>query len=133
MVLMRFYQDMKVQDIAEELGVSRNTVRNTLNQALATLRRKLGMLPVGVPLPALLTEAVEHRMAPGALPRSRRGASWLDWGTRAVAAVTAAAAVGMLGSSATGRDTASGGRVVRGRRRCRDACGGHRPRDARRR
>lgn len=99
MVLMRFYQDMKVQDIADELGVSRNTVRNTLNQALATLRRKLGVLPMGVPLPALLAEAVEHRMAPGTLPRARRSASWLDWGTKAVAAVTAVAAVGMLGAA----------------------------------
>lgn len=99
-VLMRFYQDMKVQDIAEELSISRNTVRNVLNQALATLRRKVGMLPVGLPLTALVADAVEQPLAPGVCPRVRSHQSGLDWGTRAVAAVTVLAAVGMMGVAA---------------------------------
>ena len=98
-VIMRFYQDMKVEDIAEELDISRNTVRNTLNRALATLRRKVGALPFGAPFPALLADAVEQAPAPGARLRPRIARSWLDWGTRAMAAMTAIAAVGMVGAA----------------------------------
>lgn len=99
-VLMRYYLDMKVNAIAEQMDVSRNTVRNLINSALATLRRKVGVLPMGAGLSAALSEAVEARMAPDVPPRVRAG-SGLKWATRAAAAVTVAAALGALGFAAT--------------------------------
>ncbi|MCR2036266.1 sigma-70 family RNA polymerase sigma factor, partial [Adlercreutzia mucosicola] len=93
MVLMRYYLDMKVGQIAEQLDVSRNTVRNVLNQALATLRRKVGVLPMGAGLSAALADAVESPLAPGVRPWVRPRSRALSWGTRAAAAVTVAAAV----------------------------------------
>ena len=103
MVLMRYYLDMKVGQIAEQLDVSRNTVRNVLNQALATLRRKVGVLPMGAGLSAALAEAVEAPLAPGVRPWVRPRSQALSWGTRAVAAITVAAAVGVLGVAAAWR------------------------------
>ena len=103
MVLMRYYLDMKVGQIAEQLDVSRNTVRNVLNQALATLRRKVGVLPMGAGLSAALAEAVESSLAPGVRPWARPRSQALSWGTRAVAAVTVAAAVGVLGMATAWR------------------------------
>lgn len=99
-VLMRYYLDMKVGEIAEALDVSRNTVRNLINSALATLRRKVGVLPVGAGLSAALSEAAEARMAPNVPPRARAGRG-LKWATRAAAAVTVLAALGALGFAAT--------------------------------
>lgn len=99
-VLMRYYLDMKVGEIAEALDVSRNTVRNLINSALATLRRKVGFLPVGAGLSAALADAVELHPAPGASLRPR-ASRLLDGGTRAVAAVTVLVAAGVLGFAAT--------------------------------
>ena len=100
-VLMRYYLGMKVGAIAEQMEVSRNTVRNLINSALATLRRKVGVLPAGAGLSAALSEAVEMRMAPGARARMRSQSTGLAWGTRAAAAVTVATAVGVLGFAVT--------------------------------
>lgn len=100
-VLMRYYLDMKVGEIAEALEVSRNTVRNLINSALATLRRKVGVLPLGAALAPALAEAVEAAPAPGAALHGRGASRSLQWGTRAMAAVTVVAAVGVLGAAAT--------------------------------
>lgn len=104
-VLMRYYLGMKVGVIAEQMEVSRNTVRNLINSALATLRRKVGVLPMGAGLSAALSEAVERPLAPGVRPRPRPRSAGLQWGTRAVAAATVAAAVGALGFAATWQPT----------------------------
>ncbi|MEC4176987.1 sigma-70 family RNA polymerase sigma factor [Adlercreutzia sp. R7] len=104
-VLMRYYLGMKVGAIAEQMEVSRNTVRNLINSALPTLRRKVGVLPMGAGLSAALSEAVERPLAPGVHPRPRPRSAGLQWGTRAVAAATVAAAVGVLGFAAAWQPT----------------------------
>ena len=77
-VLMRYYQDMKLDEIAASLAVSRATVKRILNRALATLRRKMGLLPLAPAFSALLEQAVEVDRAPDGWLRcarvpSRRG------------------------------------------------------------
>lgn len=64
-VLMRYYQDMKLGDIAASLGVSLATAKRVLNRALATLRRKVGVLPAGAAFADVLARAVEDPGAPG--------------------------------------------------------------------
>lgn len=68
-VLLRYYQGMKLDDMAAALQISRATVKRLLNRALTTLRRKLGFLPGAVELTQLVSAAVESDLAPHALLR----------------------------------------------------------------
>ena len=53
-VLMRFYQEMSLEAIAENRGVSVSTVQRTIKRALAKLRQVMVVLPIGPALaPAL--------------------------------------------------------------------------------
>lgn len=102
-VLMRFYQDMGLAAIAENLGVSERTVKRIIKRALSKLRNKLGALPFGPALPLLLQQAVEDPLAEGVRPRA---ACWatrpVDWGVRIVSAAACVAAIGCLGLVAAG-------------------------------
>ncbi|WP_304426119.1 RNA polymerase sigma factor [uncultured Adlercreutzia sp.] len=65
LLLMRYYQRLKMPEIAEQTGLSLSTVKRRINQALETLREKMGVafLPLG--LSGALARAVEHPLAPG--------------------------------------------------------------------
>lgn len=95
-LLMRYYQNLKLTDIAEQTGLSLSTVKRTINQALATLRRKMGavLLPFG--LADALAQAVEVRMLPGVEGATSPGERAARWGTRAVGAVALVAALGAV-------------------------------------
>lgn len=95
-LLMRYYQNLKLTDIAEQTGLSLSTVKRTINQALATLRRKMGaaVLPFG--LADVLARAVEVRMLPDVEGATSPGERAAQWGTRAVGAVALAAALGAV-------------------------------------
>ena len=77
-VVMRYYQGAKIDDIAEALDSSRNTVKRTLSRALMTLRTKMGLAPWGaLGLSVPLADVVEARMAAGARAlERRRNAGW---------------------------------------------------------
>lgn len=98
-LLMRYYQNLKLADIAEQTGLSLSTVKRTINQALATLRMKMGaaLLPFG--LADALAGAVETRTLPGidAAPTLNPHERLIQLGTRAVAAAALVAAVGAVG------------------------------------
>ncbi|MCI8424042.1 MAG: sigma-70 family RNA polymerase sigma factor [Adlercreutzia sp.] len=94
-LLLRFYQDMKIDEIAETLEVSPSTVKRTIRGALDKLREKLGVLPTGVVFAAALQRAVEDPLATGVSPKPAPSrASWAD---RAVPAVAALAVIGAIG------------------------------------
>ena len=109
-VLMRYYQRMRLDEIAASLKVSRATVKRRLASALDKLREKVAMLPEGAALAALLARAVEDPPAPEVLdrgvlgdgagrdgakePRERR------WVTRAVGLAAVAVAVGAVAFAA---------------------------------
>lgn len=102
-VLMRFYQDMGLAAIAENLGVSERTVKRIIKRALGKLRNKPGSLPFGPALPLLLQQAVEDPLAEGVRPRAVcRAGRPIDWGVRIVSAAACVAAVGCLGLVAAG-------------------------------
>lgn len=102
-ILMRFYQDMGVAAIAENLDVSESTVKRTIKRALSKLRDKLGALPFGPALSLLLQQAVEDPLADGARPRAvHRTTRPVDWGVRIVSAAACVAAIGCLGLVAAG-------------------------------
>ncbi len=70
---------MQLDEIAASLAVSRATVKRILSRALATLRRKMGLLPLAPAFSALLEQAAEvdrapdgWLWAPGCSPRGRR-------------------------------------------------------------
>lgn len=67
-VLMRYYQKMKLDDIAASLEVSRATVKRLLVRALGTLRESLGVVPASAVFADLLTRVVDEMPA----PRERR-------------------------------------------------------------
>lgn len=101
-ILLRFYQDMRIDDIADTLNISASTVKRDIRHALAKLHAALGDLPRGVAFPVLLAAAVEDPLAQGALPRPRMPrATGFDWAVRAVAAVSALVVVGCLGAALT--------------------------------
>lgn len=95
-VLMRFYQEMSLEAIAENRGVSVSTVQRTIKRALAKLRQVMVVLPIGPALAPALQRAVERTAAPGALPR--RGGRRRTGADRLVQAVAAAAVLGVVGS-----------------------------------
>lgn len=104
-VLLRFYQDMRLNDIAEALDISESTVKRTLKRALEKLRDKLGFLPFGAAFGDLLQRAVEAPLAPGASPRrTPRRIRPLDVATKAVAALSVAAVIGCVGLAAAGHN-----------------------------
>lgn len=100
-ILMRFYQDMRIDDIAANLEVSESTVKRTVKRALDKLRDKLGYLPFGPAFTDLLRKTVEDPLAKGARPRpvARRRGPW-DHAVRAVAVLSAVAVVGAAGFAA---------------------------------
>ena len=95
-VLMRFYQEMSLEAIAENQEVSVSTVQRTIMRALAKLRQVMVVLPAGPALAPALQRAVERAAAPGALPR--RGGRRRTGADRLVQAVAAAAVLGVVGS-----------------------------------
>jgi RNA polymerase sigma factor (sigma-70 family) len=46
-LVLRYYADLSVRDVAAALGTSENTVKTQLRDALAALRRTLGEAPAG--------------------------------------------------------------------------------------
>lgn len=95
-VVMRYYQGAKIDEIAEALESSRNTVKRTLSRALLTLRTKMGLAPWGaLGLSGALADAVESRMAAGARALERRR-PWLSLATGAVGAATVGVTAGAI-------------------------------------
>lgn len=88
-VVMRYYQGAKIDEIAEALDSSRNTVRRTLSRALMTLRTKMGLAPWGaLGLSGALPQVVEKHMAQGARALERPRGGWsLATGAMGLAAV----------------------------------------------
>lgn len=107
MVLLRYYYQYKIDDIARETGTSRSTVKRTLDRALSKLRSKLSGLPMGAGLSALVTKATEASMAPGADAVRPSQSSWLDWGTKAVGVAAALVILAGVGLSVTSREPAA--------------------------
>lgn len=63
-VLMRYYQNMKLGEIAQQTGLSRATVKRAIASALDKLRARLGVLPVGVALGDVVAAAVDELPVP---------------------------------------------------------------------
>lgn len=108
-VVMRYYQRMKIDEIAEALHTSRNTVKRTLSRALITLRQNLAVLPFGWGLGSMLAPVVGDPAAP-ALRELNSGATnekancerrGLKAATAAVCALTVALVAGSVGFAAT--------------------------------
>ena len=98
-VVLRYYQDLKLDEVAEALEVSKATVKRVISRALDKLRAKLGMLPVGAALSEAMTAAVESLAAPDAARRALEESTHADDRARnkrwAMAAAAIAAAVGI--------------------------------------
>ncbi len=101
-VLLRYYQGMKLAEVAEELEVSRATAKRIIASALEKLRAKLGLLPVSAALGPAVAAAVEASPAPGVtlgrvgdgnVSEPRRH----EWLTRTCGAAALAVAVGAAG------------------------------------
>lgn len=88
-VVMRYYQGAKIDEIAEAVDSSRNTVKRTLSRALMTLRTKMSLAPWGaLGLSGALPQVVEKRMAAGARALERPSGRWsLATGAVGLAAV----------------------------------------------
>ena len=101
-VLLRFYQEMRIDDIAAAMELSPSTVKRTLRRALGKLRASLGDLPRGGAFIVLLADAVEEPLATGVAPRPRPARLRpIDGAVRAAAAVSALVVVGCLGAAFT--------------------------------
>lgn len=95
-VVMRYYQGAKIDEIAEALESSRNTVKRTLSRALLTLRTKMGLAPWGaLGLSGAVPDVVEARMAAGARALERRR-PWLSLATGAVGVATVGVTAGAI-------------------------------------
>ncbi len=105
-VMLRYYQGMRVADVADEMGVSRATVYNLLRRATNILRQKLGVLPAGFAFTDAIARAVELQPVAGAHPCASRvhRASAGQWASRVAAALTAAAVVGVVSVAATWKE-----------------------------
>jgi RNA polymerase sigma factor (sigma-70 family) len=57
-LLLRYYQDRDLRQVGDALGISQNTAAKRLSRALERLRRALIDRGVGVPTPALVTQAL---------------------------------------------------------------------------
>lgn len=97
-ILLRFYQEMRIDAIAEALEVSPSTVKRTIRRALNKLRARLGDLPRGAAFPVLLAHAVETPLAHDVAPKTHRAhGTAFDWAVRAMAALSAAAVIACVG------------------------------------
>lgn len=99
-LLLRFYQEMRIDDIAAALDMSASTVKRTIRRALGKLRERLGDLPRGAVFPVLLAGAVEHPLAAGCVPKPSAAQPWPpQWAVRSMAAVSALVVIGCLGAA----------------------------------
>lgn len=62
---MRYYQNMKLDEIAQETGLSLATVKRAIASALEKLRARLGVLPIGAVLGEAVAAAVDESPASG--------------------------------------------------------------------
>ena len=96
-VLMRYYQNMKLGEIASALDLSRATVKRRLASALEKFREKMGFAPTGVVFAELLARTVEESPAPRLRLAQRMGARPTferHWTVRVVGLAAVAIAVG---------------------------------------
>ena len=105
-VLLRFYQGMKLDEVARALDVSRATAKRAMARALDKLRAKLGMLPVGAAFGDWMARAVDGTPLPqeswdqicggmdAVAPRGEAGAVRSRRAVRAVGLCAVAVAVG---------------------------------------
>ena len=96
-VLMRYYQNMKLGEIAGVLDLSRATVKRRLASALEKLREKMCFAPTGVVFTELLARTVEEPSAPRLQLAQRAGAhpaSERHWPVRVVGLAAVTIAVG---------------------------------------
>lgn len=107
-IMLRYYQGMKVADVADEMGVSRATVYNLLRRATDILRQKLGVLPAGFAFTEALARAVELQPAAGAqgCASQVRRTSAGQRASRVAAALTVAAVVGAVAVAVTWEEPA---------------------------
>lgn len=111
-VLMRFYQDMRIDDIAENLGMSASTVKRTISRALDKLRANLGVLPLGI-FPELLRQTVENPLAAGVAPKAAEQRKRpLEGAVRAVAALSVIGVLGCIGLAAATYAAVHGPQVI---------------------
>lgn len=94
-VMLRYYQRLKLADVAAALGVSQATVKRVIARALDKLRAKLGFLPMGAALSQAMASAVESSHAPGAALRAGHARPATSVAERAVAGAAMAAAVAL--------------------------------------
>lgn len=106
-VVLRYYQGLKLDEVAAALEVSKATVKRVISRALDKLRAKLGMLPVGAALSEAMAAAVESAGTPGAARRTLEGSAHAGGRTRgreramAAAAIAAAVGIAAIGLGAT--------------------------------
>ncbi len=77
-IVLRYYEDLSEQEIADALGCSRGTVKSQASAALASLRRSGGRGPVaerrdhgGEPMTDLLPDVLHERLDAVDVPRRR--------------------------------------------------------------
>lgn len=92
-LVLRYYQGLKLDEVAAALDVSKATVKRVIARALNKLRSKLGVLPLGAALSEAMAAAVESSRAPGATLRADCGESAAPFAERAIAGAAMAAAV----------------------------------------
>lgn len=103
-VLMRYYQNMKLDEIASSLDLSRATVKRRLTSALVKLREKMGFVPGGLVFGELLAQVVEEVPAPRLRLASRASAGSASdrrWPVRAVGIGAVIVAVGAVAFAAS--------------------------------
>lgn len=96
LLLMRYYQNLKLTEISEETGLSLSTVKRSISRALATLKAKMGVtfLPLG--FADLLAKAVSEPPAPHAEPPVSFGERAARMGSRIAAATALVVAAGAV-------------------------------------
>lgn len=92
-MVLRYYQRLKLADVAAALDVSQATAKRIIARALDKLRAKLGFLPMGATLSQAMTAAVESSRAPGATLRAGRAVPATSTTERVIAGAAVAAAV----------------------------------------
>lgn len=92
-LVLRYYQRLKLAEVAAALGVSKATVKRIVARALDKLRSKLSFVPMGAALSQAMAAAVESSVAPGVPLKNGDWHHRTSASERAFAGIAAAAAI----------------------------------------
>ena len=108
-IYMHYFSEMPLKDVAQELGVNENTVKNRLNAGRASIRAKLEKLGITSAGVITLTAALRVDSQAAQIPATARASVWGSLASAAAVSSSTAAGAGAVSAASAAAGTVGAG------------------------